>query len=252
VTLAGLRVMVTRPAHQADPLCRMIEKAGGETIRLPLLSIEPAPATMATRQLETARTFDWWIFTSANAVRHARGVDAGEWPASLAAVGPATAAALEAASGSQVVAPLQGASGEALLQREEMQNLAGKRVLIVTGADGPETLANALEARGAMVVTLAVYQRVPLPHTPEAIEAAVKRSKLIVLTSAQALEHLWNLSPPELRPTLSKRQLVVPSQRVVEMAATLGFTSPAIAPEQMSDAAILHILETWWKPQPKP
>jgi uroporphyrinogen-III synthase len=249
--LAGLRVLVTRPAHQADPLCRLIEKAGGEAIRLPLLSIEPAPGAAASRQLELGRAFDWWIFTSANAVRHARALDNGTWPTGLAAVGPATAAALEAAGGNQVLAPLQGASAEALLQRDELRALPGKRVLIVTGAEGSETLAGALEARGATVVTAAVYHRVPLPHVAEAVETAIKRAGVIVLTSAQALEHLWNLTPPAARASLLKKQLVVPSRRVVEMVQTLGFALPAMAPEPMSDAAILHILETWWKPQPK-
>ncbi len=251
-SLSGLRVLVTRPAHQADTLCRLIQKAGGEPLRLPLLSIEPAPASLAVRQLELARGFDWWIFTSANAVRHARSMDAGAWPRGLAAVGPATAAALESAGGNQVLAPLQGSSGEALLARDELQSLAGKRVLIVTGADGPETLASGLESRGATVVTLAVYHRVPLPHAPEAIESAVKRAKIIVVTSAQALEHLCDLAGAPLRASLLRRQLVVPSQRVVEMAATLGFAAPAIAPDQMTDAAIVHCLESWWKLQPKP
>ncbi len=248
--LAGLRVLVTRPAHQADTLCKLIEKAGGEAIRLPLLSIEPIAPAQAARQFELARGFDWWIFTSANAVRQARAIDAGAWPQSLAAVGPATAAALESVSGAQVLAPLQGASSEALLARPELAALSGKRVLIVTGADGLETLSTELERRGATVVTAAVYHRVPLPHTPEAIESSLKRAKAIIVTSGQALEHLWNLTPETLRPALLKKQLVAPSERVVEMAVKLQFAARALAPEQMSDASIVHCLESWWKQNP--
>jgi uroporphyrinogen-III synthase len=248
-SLAGLRVLVTRPARQVDTLCRLIEKAGGESILLPLLSIEPIAPAQA-RQFELARAFDWWIFTSANAVAQARALDNGVWPQGLAAVGPATAAALESASGAQVLAPLQGASGEALLARPELAELSGKRVLIVTGADGPDALASELERRGATVVTAPVYHRVPLPHTPEAVESALKRVKAIIITSSQALEHLWNLTPAALRPQLLKKQLVAPSERVVEMAATLKFTARALAPEQMSDASIVHCLESWWKPNP--
>lgn len=251
-TLAGLRVLVTRPTLQADTLCRLIEKAGGEAIALPLLSIEPVNATQASRQLELARTFDWWIFTSSNAVRQARAIDTGVWPPGLAAVGPATAAALESAANAQVLAPLQGASGEALLARPEFAEMSGKRVLIVTGAEGLDALAIELERRGATVVTAPVYHRVPLPHTPDAIESALKRAKAIVVTSGQALEHLWNLTPEALRASLIKKQLVAPSERVVEMAAKLKFAARALAPEQMSDAAIVHCLESWWKPQPNP
>lgn len=248
--LAGLRVLVTRPTLQADPLCKLIEKAGGEAIRLPLLSIEPIAPTQAARQFELARAFDWWIFTSANAVLQARAIDAGQWPQGLAAVGPATAAALESASGAQVLAPLQGASSEALLARPELAALSGKRVLIVTGADGLETLSTELARRGATVVTAAVYHRVPLPHTPEVIESSLKRAKAIVVTSGQALEHLWNLTPETLRGALLKKQLVAPSERVVEMAGKLEFAARALAPEQMSDASIVHCLESWWKQNP--
>jgi uroporphyrinogen-III synthase len=248
--LQGLRVLVTRPAHQADTICKLIEKAGGEAIRLPLLSIEPVTPTQAARQLELARAFDWWIFTSANAVAQARALDAGEWPQGLAAVGPSTAAALEKISGAQVLAPLQGASGEALLARPELQQLSGKRVLIVTGAEGLDTLSTELERRGATVVTAPVYHRVPLPYPPDVIEGALKRAKAIVVTSGQALEHLWQLTPDALKPQLAKKQLVAPSGRVVEMAAKLGFTARALAPEQMSDASIVHCLESWWKQSP--
>ena len=248
-SLSGLRVLVTRPAHQADTLCRLIERAGGEAMRLPLLSIEPMAPALVARQFELARAFDWWIFTSANAVRHARAIDSGAWPRGLAAVGPATAAALEAASGSDVLAPLQGASSEALLTRVEFQDLSGKRVLIVTGADGPDQLSVELQARGATVVTVAVYHRVPLPHAADAVEATLRRAKAIVITSGQALEHLLDLTPESARAALLKKQLVVPSGRVVEMMQALGFSAPALAPERMSDAAILHCLESWWKPQ---
>jgi uroporphyrinogen-III synthase len=250
--LDGLRVLVTRPAQQAEPLCRLIEKAGGEAIRLPLLQIEPtAQSVQAQRQLEAARTFDWWIFTSANAVRHARMLDPGIWPSGLAAVGTATAAPLEAAGGSTVLAPVKGSSGEALLARLEFQEVAGRRVLIVTGEGGLDHLATELRARGAEVQTVAVYRRVPLPHVPEAVESALRRAKVLVVTSGEALEHLLRLTPESARASLLKKQLVVPSRRVVEMAQTLGFTTAALAPEQMSDAAILHSLESWWKPQQK-
>jgi uroporphyrinogen-III synthase len=250
--LAGLRVLVTRPAHQSDTLCRLIEKGGGEAMRLPLLSIEPVTPALVRRQLDVARGFDWWIFTSPNAVQSARAADSGGWPKGLAAVGPATAAALESAANAPVLAPLQGASSKALLARAELAQLQGKRVLIVTGADGLDVLPTQLEQRGATVVTCAVYHRVPLPHPPDAIESAVKRSKAIVLTSGQALEHLWELASASTRVTLARRQLVVPSRRVVEMARTLGFARAPLAPEQMSDAAIVHCLETWWKPQTNP
>lgn len=67
-SLSGVRVLVTRPAHQADALCRLIEAEGGTAIRLPLLTIEPR-ANLAEAQKLLAAGHDLWIFTSVNAVR---------------------------------------------------------------------------------------------------------------------------------------------------------------------------------------
>ena len=70
-TLQGWRVLVTRPAHQAENLCRLLEAQGAKTERLPLISVEPlAHAAPVARQLDAAHGWDGWIFTSANAVRH--------------------------------------------------------------------------------------------------------------------------------------------------------------------------------------
>jgi uroporphyrinogen-III synthase len=40
--LGGRGVLVTRPAAQADGLCRLIEAAKGRAIRLPTIEIAPA------------------------------------------------------------------------------------------------------------------------------------------------------------------------------------------------------------------
>ena len=42
-TLSGKKVWVTRPAHQAAELCRMIKERGGAPLKLPTLVIRPCP-----------------------------------------------------------------------------------------------------------------------------------------------------------------------------------------------------------------
>lgn len=241
-SLEGLRILVTRPAHQADQLCRLIEARGATAVRLPLLSIMPVPhGATVMRQMEAAGTFDGWIFTSANAVRHARDLWKREWPAPLAAVGPATAAALE--TGSQIaVAPVAAYSSEALLELPQFQAVAGKKFLIVTGEEGLAVLAPALRARGAAVEMAEVYRRVPLPYDEDRVLAALRGTSVIVITSGGALEHLLRLTPEASQPGLLKRQLVVPSARMVEKARELGFRT-ALVPERMSDAAIIELIE---------
>lgn len=235
-------MLVTRPAHQAENLCRLIEDRGGKALRLPLLAIEPAahPAR-AQRVLQDAHGCDWWIFTSANAVRYARQLDHGAWPRQLAAIGPATAAALEA-GGLVATAPLKAHSSEGLLALPQFQDAGGRKMLIVTGEAGLDVLAPALRGRGAQVELAEVYRRVPLPYEEARVLAALRGVDVIVLTSGEALEHLVHVTPPASRATLLKKQLVVPSARVVEQARKLGFRQ-AHAVEQMSDAGIIRAVE---------
>lgn len=241
-SLRKLRVLVTRPAHQADNLCRLIEARGGKATRLPLLSIVPvSQAGVPRRMLESARDWDWWIFTSVNAVQHARQLGVESWPANLAAVGPATAAALES-SGLAAATPLGAFSSEGLLELPQFTEVNGRRILIVTGEDGLAVLAPALRERGAQVEMAEVYRRVALPYDIERISETLRAIDAIVITSGQALDHLFKLTPEPMRKVLLQKQLVVPGPRVVEKASELGF-SVLITPEKMSDAGIVQALE---------
>lgn len=236
-TLKGVRVLVTRPAHQAENLCRMIEAEGGSVVRLPLLTIEPASQSAEARR-QLAAPADTWIFTSANAVRHAQALASGAWPARLAAIGPATAAALAAAGHAASAAPLTGSSSEALLELPELRAPAGARLVVVTGEGGRDLLERELAARGASVERAEVYRRVPLPYPPDAVASALRKSDVIVITSGESLQHLVRLTPEGTRATLLKKALVVPAARVVEVARELGFHQPPRLAEPMSDAAL--------------
>lgn len=236
-SLAGIRVLVTRPAHQADALCRLIEAEGGVAMKLPLLTIEPT-ATPSEAQRRLAEPRDLWIFTSVNAVRHALPLAGGAWPARLAAVGPATAAALAAAGAAAAAVPLAGASSGALLALPEFERLDGVRVLIVTGEGGLDVLERGLVERGASVARAEVYRRVPLPYPPEAVAAALRRTDVLVVTSGQALERLVRLTPEDARKALLRKSLVVPSGRMVEKARELGFLQPPRVADPVTDAAL--------------
>ncbi len=247
--LDGLRVLVTRPARQSDNLCRMIEAQGGVAVRLPLLAIQPtAHPARAESVLAAARTHDAWIFTSANAVRHTERLCRQPWPPRIAAIGAATAAALEAGGIEVQMAPLSAHSTEALLALPELAEVRGRRILIVTGEDGLDLLARSLFERGAQVEIAEVYRRVPLPYDAEAVLSALRGVDVIVITSGEALTHLIALTPEASRATLLKKQLAVPSERVQAQALALGFVHDARITQPMSDAAIVRVLTEWKKP----
>lgn len=233
--LAGVRVMVTRPAHQAEALCRLIEAAGGTAVRFPLLTIEPSsqPAE-AERRIRAGH--DTWIFTSTNAVRYAAPM-VERWAPRIVAIGPATADALAKAGAAASAAPVTGSTSEDVLAMPEFAELAGRRVLIVTGEAGRDLLEQELTGRGAVVERAAVYRRVPLPYPPDTFASALRKSDVIVVTSGDALAHLARLAPDTSRASLLRKPLVLPSARVVEQARALGFVAPRQA-AAVSDAAL--------------
>lgn len=246
-SLKGLRVVVTRPADAAEPICRMLENHGASVVRLPMQAIEPTrqPAA-AAKSLQQARDAHAWIFTSANAVLFARSLDAGVWPRCVA-VGPATAAALERSGIGTVLLPAERHDSEGVLALPELQDVLGKRILVVTGEGGRDAIESGLAARGAQVERVEVYRRVALPHAPETLAQAVAGADAAIVTNGEALQLLAERMPAEGRPALRGLQLVVPSRRVVEQAREIGFTTEPLIPEQPVDAGYLRSLEQWWR-----
>lgn len=245
-SLQGLRVLVTRPADQAETLCRLLEGHGASVTRLPLQAIEPTrQAGAAARRLQETRSAQAWIFTSANAARHARQLDAGVWPPCIA-VGPATAAALAQLGITGVVVPAERHDSEGVLALTELADVQGRDFVVITGEGGRESIESELAARGARVERVEVYRRVALPHTPDAVARALEGIDAMIVTNGESLQQLVARVPPAVRPALLATQLVVPSRRVVEQALELGFTATPLVPEQIADAGYFRCLEQWW------
>lgn len=170
--LDGLRVVVTRAAHQAAELRSAFEAAGGAVALLPLLEVvPPRDERPVERAAASVATFDWLAFTSANAVRAflPRAAPA-DLPA-VAAVGPATASALRSFGVEpRIEAGSPRAAGLAADLRSRIS--AGARVLLPQADDARPELARALAAAGAEVEAVVAYQK-RLPGSAPAIAEAL-------------------------------------------------------------------------------
>lgn len=244
-SLNGLRVLVTRPAHQAESLCAAIDAAGGHALRQPLLAIQGAndPAQVATQLAQSSDAFAL-IFTSTNAVDWAWKT-LPEWrpQAIMFAVGQATAEVLREHVGDCVCEPEADYSSEGLLALPELAEPKGQRVALITGEDGRQKLAQTLSARGAQVSVVAVYRRKSVSVPRARLAALLDEVDVVFVSSTQSLEHLHSLTPAALRGRLYQLQLVVPSARVVKRALELGFTREPIYPTRMQEASIVASLQ---------
>ncbi|HEX5761466.1 MAG TPA: uroporphyrinogen-III synthase [Thermoanaerobaculia bacterium] len=208
--LAGLRVVVTRAAHQAGGLAERFAAAGARIELLPLLEVVP-PAD--PRRLERAASelplYDWVVFTSANAVEALLPLAGGPLPARVrtAAVGPATAKALRAW---QVEPDLTATlDAEGLLALLAPQVGRQRRVLLPQAADARPRLAEGLALAGAEVVTVAAYdKRLPPDAAARAAALFVAADPLgwVTFTSPRVARHFaglfgdrWERRRPTLR-----------------------------------------------------
>jgi len=164
--LNGARVLVTRPAHQAQNLSQLIEERGGVAIRFPTLAIVAVDNASTIRDtLAHLERYQWFIFISANAVTmHGYYSDGVKMPqfklGRIAAIGKATAQALAHAGLPASLVPEGVYNSEALLAMPQMQQMKGQNCLIIRGEGGREELATTLRSRGAAVEYLDVYKRV--------------------------------------------------------------------------------------------
>lgn len=245
--LHGLRVLVTRPLEQAERLAELIAARGGEPRVFASMVIEPvAPIVPVARSL-----YDWILFLSANAVRHAAALVQPALARKVVAIGQATARALAAASWTVDLVPPKPHTSEALLAMPEFTVAAGENVLLVRGEGGRGVLEQALIERGACVESLVVYRRVPTTYSREQLEALEREWReapfdIVTATSAETLDFLYRQLSESARELLCRTPLLVASPRIAGHARTLGHTGECVVAPAADDASLIATLARWF------
>ena len=223
--LGGLNVLVTRPAGQAADFAEKISNAHGRPVSFPALEIlGPEDKHAARAQLTSLTSVDMLIFVSANAVRYAFPLMPDNIPLDLqiAAVGAATARTLDEMGLEPTLVP-ERMDSEGLLALPQLQAVDGRRILIVRGNGGRETLRDTLEARGARVGYVEVYRRqLPRRNPANLIRNWGQLVDVVTATSVQILDNLFTMLGEEGIDLLQKTPLVVASRRIAEHAAGRG------------------------------
>ncbi len=242
--LAGMSVLGTRPAGQADGLCELIEKAHGRPVRFPAMEIVPLDTEAARQVLADAASADLLIFISANAVTHAFPLLPDELPLNLpvAAIGEATARRLEEYGLPATLVPRGRFDSEGLLALPPLQDMRGRRVIILRGRGGREKLRTELQARGAEVHYAEVYERrLPRRGAANLLKGWNGLVDVVTVTSSEMLDNLMKLLGAEGAALLRQTPLVVLSERMAEHAYALGCRKIWVT-EQAGDRGILQAL----------
>lgn len=244
-------IMITRPAHQAGQLAEGINAAGGVTFLFPTLDISPVELSQQDQEkIQQINQFDIVIFISPNAVEYGLSQILTNTDLSdsvvLATIGQASAKALYDKLGKQPdIVPEENFNSEGLLATQAMQNVTNKRILIVRGNGGREHLKQTLQQRGAFVEYLNIYQRVkPATNTTD-LEQYLQNNQIaaIVITSAEILKNLVEMTPEKVTSQLYQVPLLLINKRLIDIAKKAGFKNKLLVATEADDNAIIKSLK---------
>jgi uroporphyrinogen-III synthase len=189
--LAGLRIMLTRPARSNDDIADALRHAGAIVDEVPLVRIvPPADAAALESAAAAADMADWVAFTSANGVAafaRARREPLGEHMR-VAAVGSSTAAAVKSLLFRQVDAVPPTFVAEALADAIAAMGPPNASIVVFQAQGAREALVQKLRDHGFTVTAVAAYATVEAP--PADLAEHVRAADAIVLTSASGARSL--------------------------------------------------------------
>jgi uroporphyrinogen III methyltransferase/synthase len=232
--LAGLRIVVTRPASQAGALVRALEALGAHVQAVPLVEIEqlddPAALDAVGKRLDD---YDWVVFTSANGVQaFGERLGAGAGVPRVAVVGPATADAVRALG----VEPSVVGHGAGVDLVPELGELEGARVLLLQAEIAGPEVATALRGRGAAVDAVAAYRTLAREPGPEELKT-LRAADAVVLASGSAARSLATSGGA------GDAVLVGIGPRTAEVAREVGLSVGLVAGEATVEGIIRALVE---------
>lgn len=248
--LKNIRVLVTRPAHQAQSLIAEITILGGHAILFPTIEIVDAEDQLELRaQILQLADYQLAIFISPNAVAKTMPLLREIWPiwpsqVKIAAIGAATVESLRQQHLIVNYYPKISYNSEELLALPGLNEVGGKQIMLFRGAGGRELLAATLRDRGAKITEVVAYRRI-LPKIPKVLPFSQNGIDIIVSTSNTGLQNLLEMCNEMDRTWLQNMSLLVISKRMIPVAKALGFTKPPVLAEDATDSAIVKALVIW-------
>jgi uroporphyrinogen-III synthase len=227
-------LLVTRPAAQAPELVTLLAQRGIEAISVPTVEIAPAsPDGALDEAIRSLGGAAWLVITSVNGAAALLGRLAAlgrplPEGVRVAAVGSATAAALEA--GGLRVDHVPSRFRTAAIA-EGLGNVVGKRVVLARADAATHDLRDSLLERAALVEDVVAYRTVEGPAASRDRVRAALAQPLdgVTFTSGSTVRGLHALlSPPDaLRATALPAYCIGPVTAAV--ARNAGFSVPVVS-----------------------
>jgi uroporphyrinogen III methyltransferase/synthase len=251
--LSGRRIVVTRSREQAAELIDMLEERGAEAISAPSIRIAPPEdAAALDAACAQARSFDWIVFSSANAVDYfmqrllTRGDVRDLHGVRLCTVGPSTASRLHRYGIRVDLMPEEFRSDAIADALKALGSLTGKRILLPRADIARDRLAEELREAGADVVDIVAYRTVPGSSDHDVYRLLLDRQvDAVTFASASAVKNFVAMLGQDQGADLLRTTIVASIGPVTAEAARQLGIETTVMPERYTipdlvDALVEH------------
>ncbi len=254
--MSAARILVTRPQPLADEWQNWLQRQGYDVQAIPVMALEALADFESEQRIKSVvlnlDQYQKAIFVSRNAVHYAAQWLEDYWPQwpiglECLAVGRATADALApldlpvAALGDERSAM----NSEHLLASSALSDVSGEKIAIFRGQGGRELMTQTLTQRGAWVEHCELYRRVVPEQSAPLIKQwfeSGQRADLVVVHSGESLTNLLEMARRTGTDSLLReRGLLVPGERVAQLAQNEGLTNLWVARNAGNDAMLEQI-----------
>ncbi len=251
--LMGVRVMVTRPADQAQDMYDRLRALGAEVLAYPTIATEEfldRPAWQALRDLSSGER--WLVFTSENGVRYFMrqyfgmlGDMRGLAGYKIAVVGSGTAAALGRYHLKADFVPTRATTAALAEQLTGSKAWQDTTVVRVRGDLSVDNVDRSLTRAGASLIQVTVYRTV-MPTWPAEFKEKLLEypPDMITFTSGTSVEGLFrNLTEGEIKEIAGRAKLASIGPTTTKVAETRGLQVAIEAGEHTIPAMIQALVE---------
>ncbi len=250
MSLSGKRILVTRGEGQAEELATLIRSRGGIPVIFPTIRLVPpddtAPLDRAIAQLSS---FDWILFTSANAARFFWGratqaaIQRVPRGIRVASIGPGTSRELQwLGFPPDLTAARHTAEGLAEALRKE--GISGKRFLLPRALEGREALSEELVREGGAVETVVAYRNgMPERNDRTAREIEAAPPDVCTFASPSAFRNFFLLMGERIAAEVLSRSRIAAIGEVTARAVAKKNFAVDIMPEKYTLEGMVEAID---------